>query len=186
ELDEGFLAYSKPYETEGVLFQLDILEVCKWLYKNEFIEAVPATKEEAKDKILALDEETAEGPLMTLLHTLSHVLIRRSSVYTGLDSDSCSELIFPRSASFFIYSTSNINTGGFQYIFENEIRNWFNDIDSDIRFCTFDPSCLAETGACFACCYLPEYVCNHFNKRLNRDTLLGREHFSGFWTSANY
>ena len=62
--------------------------------------------------------EDSEMEIKKILHTISHVLINTSSIRTGIDSDSCSELIFPRAGAIFIYSTSTINTGGFQFVFE--------------------------------------------------------------------
>ena len=48
--------------------------------------------------------------------------------------------------------------------------------------CTLDPNCLKEKGACFACLYVPEFVCGYFNKFLDRDVLIGKERYrKGFW-----
>ena len=81
-----------------------------------------------------------------------------------------------------IYSTSNINIGGFSYVFENSLIEWFNDVRYDVQECIFDPSCYEEDGACFSCMYLPEYVCCLFNQYLDRDVFIGKKRFkNGFW-----
>ncbi len=176
---DKFEAYVYPYQTEGIIFILDKMKICKWLKENHLIEVIPSSKARLFEFFLNLKENNprAYSHLKTLLHTLSHILIRRSSIYTGLDEQSCGEMIFPSTNAFFIYSTSNINIGGFKYVFENEIWNWFQDIRFDIQECTLDPTCIHEKGACFACLYLPEFVCTMFNQFLDRDVFLGKYRF---------
>ncbi|MCJ7445994.1 MAG: hypothetical protein MUO26_15990 [Methanotrichaceae archaeon] len=175
--------YAYPFRTEGLLIDLDKIRVCEWLYRNDLIKEKPRSENEAKqilmDIKLNMDSYIA---LSTLLHTLSHLLIRRSSLYTGLDSDSCSELIFANSASILIYSTSSINIGGLQFVFEHSLSDWFKEIEFDTDECTLDPACIFEKGACFSCMYLQEYICTGFNQLLDRDVFLGKKRFkSGFW-----
>ena len=125
--------------------------------------------------------ETAFNAVNTLIHTFSHVLLKRSSLYTGLDSDSLSEMLFPSIGAFLIYSTSNINIGGLSYVFENDMAAWFNNVELDVNDCVFDPTCIDEEGACFSCVYLPEFVCCNLNKDLDRDVFLGSSRYKGFW-----
>lgn len=181
---EKILAYSYPFETEGILIDLDKLQVCKWLIQNGFLKVnIPKNPKEASEILLKIEENSLPyEKLKILIHTLSHTLIRRSSLYTGLDSDSCSELLFVNAASFLIYSTSNIRTGGFSSVFEYSLTNWFNDIKLDINDCTFDPICIFEKGACSSCIYLQEYVCSEFNRDLDRATLIGKRDYEfGYW-----
>lgn len=181
---EKFDVYAYPFETEGIMFDLDKLKVANWLIDNNSeISEYFTNENDAKDYLFNLDEESEEfKSLYTLIHSFSHVLIKRSSLFTGLDSDSCSELIFPKTAAFLIYSTSNINIGGFSYVFENSLIDWFNNVRYDIDECIFNPSCFEEDGACFSCMYLPEYVCCLFNQYLDRDVFLGKKRFKkGFW-----
>lgn len=185
--EEGIIkAYSYPFETEGIMIDLNKIDVVNWLIENEFIKNDKVHDEKiAKDILIGIkDDSDASEALKTLIHTFSHILIRRSSLYTGIDEDSCSEILFEKSAAFLIYSTSNINIGGFKYVFENSLGNWFEDIKLDINDCVFDPSCLTDEGACFSCLHLPEYVCNNFNKSLDRDVFLGKTERweKGFWS----
>ena len=92
-------------------------------------------------------------------------------------------MLFPKAAAFLIYSTSNINIGGFLFVFENSIFDWFRDVKLDINDCVFDPTCLDENGACFSCLYLQEFVCSDFNKLLDRDVFIGKtdRYIEGFW-----
>ena len=137
----------------------------------------------AEEFLFELDETSEEYEnLKTLIHTFAHILINRSSLYTGLNSDSCGELLFPKAGSFLIYSTSNINIGGFSFVFENSLFEWFNNVKLEVNDCVFDPTCIDEKGACFSCVYLPEFVCSHFNDFLDRDVFLGENRFKkGYW-----
>lgn len=113
-------------------------------------------------------------------------MIRRSSIYTGLESDSCSELIFVNAGAIVIYSTSNINIGGFEFVFEHSLEDWLRDIEFDVEECTLDPACIFENGACFSCLFLQEYVCTEFNHHLDRDVFLGGKRFAvGYWQIDN-
>ena len=168
------------------MIDLDKIEVVNWLIDNNYL-TIDKVSDEKKAKDILIDIEKnspAENALLKLIHTFSHILIRRSSLYTGIDDNSCSEILFPKSAAFLIYSTSNINIGGFKYVFENSLNNWFQDIKLDINDCIFDPSCLKDGGACFSCLYLPEYVCCNFNKDLDRDVFIGKTERwkKGFWS----
>lgn len=183
---EKIISYAYPFETEGLLIELDKIRVCDWLIDNGILvrDKKPIDEKEATEILLKIKLDTKEyTALKTLIHTFSHILIKRSSLYTGLDSDSCSELLFANSAAFLIYATSNINIGGFAFVFEHSLKDWFRDIYLEISECTFDPACIFERGACFSCLYLPEYVCSEFNKDLDRDVFLGSKRYNTpYWT----
>ncbi len=181
---DKFIAYSYPFETEGILIDLNKIKVCEWLIENNILdEKMPNDQNEALEILLKLKFGSDEyNAVKTLLHTFSHTLISRSSLYTGLDSDSCSEIIFVNSAAFLIYSTSNINIGGFLSVFENSIFSWFDKVKIEMNDCTFDPACILENGACFSCLYLPEFVCSEFNQYLDRNVFIGRKRYEvSYW-----
>ena len=182
---DSLKAYIVPFETEGIMFNLDKCEVVNWLIDNNALDMEHINDETLATKILMeMEIHSYEYSLVKkLIHTLSHVLIRRSSMYTGLEDDSCGEMLFVNSAAFLLYSSSSINIGGFSFIFENALFKWFDDIELDIDDCVLDPSCIHENGACFSCMYLPEYVCSEFNMDLDRDVLIGKtnRYNKGFW-----
>ena len=183
--DNSLKSFVVPFETEGIMFNLDKCEVVNWLIDNELIKGDHISDNDLAVKILMempIDSEEYIA-VKTLIHTLSHLLIRRSSLYTGLQEDSCGEMLFVNSASLLIYSSSSINIGGFSFIFENALFDWFDGIKLEVDDCSLDPSCIQETGACFSCLYLPEYVCSEFNLDLDRDVLLGKteRYIEGFW-----
>ncbi len=177
--ERNMIAYTYPFDTEGILLELDRIKVVNWLIRNKLLDAnSPINDTEASELLLKIKKDTKEYvALKTLIHTLSHVLINRSSIYTGLDGDSSSELLFPNSAAILIYGTSNINIGGFAYIFEHSLSDWFNDIEFDMKECTFDLTCIHEKGACFSCLYLPEFVCSEFNAYLDRAVYIGKRRY---------
>lgn len=183
---EGALkVYSYPYETEGIMFDLNKLKLANWLLVNfKPDEKLFTSEDDARDYLFNLEESTEEFfALKDLIHSFSHILIKRSSLYTGLNEDSCGELLFPKVGAFMIYSTSNINIGGFLFVFENSMFDWFDDIEWDVKECIFDPLCMDDGGACFSCLHLPEFVCSHFNKNLDRDVFLGKtdRFIKGYW-----
>lgn len=184
--------YAYPFQTEGLMIDLDKIKIVNWLIDNEklvindkLITKKVTSYDEAKEILFNLEWDKEDSPyneVKKLLHTFSHVLISRSSLYTGLDVNSCSEIIFPKSGAFVIYSTSNINIGGFKFVFENSLKDWFNEVELDVNDCIFDPTCIQEKGACFSCLHLPEYVCSEFNEYLDRDVFIGEHRYNtGFW-----
>jgi len=184
-LRERFRVYTYPFETEGIMFDLDNIKLANWLIDNFHPEKNHFDSlKDAKGYLFNLDEDNNPeyDALYSLIHSFSHVLIKRSSLYTGLEMGSCGELLFPKSGAFMIYSTSNINIGGFSFVFENSLMDWFDNVKLDIDECILDPSCINETGACFSCMHLPEYVCCRFNQFLDRDVFIGKHRFrKGFW-----
>jgi hypothetical protein len=133
-LNKGFNAYAYPYETEGILFEMHRVRMCQWIIRQRRLSDIVNTEDEAKKFLLTMTS-ISEKLALTLLHTISHVLINTSSIKTGIDSESCGEIIFPRARSIFLYSKSTINTGGFHYVFENEISNWLKKMEDEIRDC---------------------------------------------------
>ncbi len=182
---EKFYAYCHPFETEGLLFELSKIKIVDWLIANGLLDASNKCLNEKDASYALLKLEQKSKPfeaVFKLVHTLSHILISSSSIYTGISSDSCGELLFPSLGALFIYSTSPINIGGYKFIFKHEIENWIGKIKLDVKECTFDPECLHQGGACFSCMYVPEYTCNHFNSDLDRDVFLGKHRYKeGFW-----
>lgn len=190
--EEKLNIYAYPFQTEGLMIDVDKIKIVNWLIKNQklilnnkIVTEEVTSYDKAKQILFELDEnkkDSAYFEVKTLLHTFSHVLMSRSSLYTGLDVNSCSEIIFPKSGAFVIYSTSNINIGGFKFVFENSLQEWFDKVKLDINDCIFDPTCIQEKGACFSCLHLPEYVCSEFNEYLDRDVFIGEYRYNfGFW-----
>ena len=175
---------SYPFQSEGILIELDPLKIVEWLEINRICEVNEEIRNNPSKYINKLSESSEEYVcIKELIHTLSHILIKKSALYTGLDENTYGELLFPSNYSFIIYSTSTVNIGGMDYLFRYHVPNWFSDLDTDSCECVFDPSCINEGGACYNCLYLPEYVCSNFNNTLSRHSLIGGGKVSehGFW-----
>lgn len=181
--DKEIYAISYPTTTEGILFRLDPVKVCEWLRDNQFTSIDAFDKTKAIEHLQRMDMNSVEyDAVKTLIHTFSHILIKQSPIFTGLDDRTCGELLFVSDASVLIYSTSNVNIGGFEYAFNYSIPNWFSQSQSSAEDCTFDPTCSNEGGRCFSCLFVPEFVCCNFNKQLSRHTLIGGNLYGqGYW-----
>lgn len=168
---KDFEGYIYPYETEGLLVEFDSNKIKNWYEVEEGIKI----KEDGAEFLLTLDKSSeAYKKIFTLLHTISHLLIKKTSIYTGIDTNSCSEMIFASTGSILIYSTSTINIGGFGSLFENSILKLFIETNNSINKCIYDPLCIEKKGACFSCLHLPEFVCSYFNQDLDRDSLISK------------
>ena len=135
---DKFNSFSFPFETEGIMFDLNKEKLVDWIFANS--DKTNDKNISPEEFLFELEEDSEEYEnLKTLLHTFSHILINRSSLYTGLNSDSCGELLFPKAGAFLIYSTSNINIGGFSFVFENSLFKWFDNVKLEVYDCVFDP-----------------------------------------------
>ncbi|WP_440952213.1 hypothetical protein [Methanococcoides sp. FTZ1] len=173
--------FVRNYSTEGILFKLNHEKVIEWLDSNKElikpeVDIFPIKNNAPLDHLRDLInlDEACKNAVYKLLHTYSHMLIQQSSVDTGLDARSISEIIYPKTASIFLYSTNSINIGGLEFVYEYNLKNWFHRVNEIAEDCPQDPACMIdEGGACNSCCYLPEFVCCNFNSDLDRSTLVG-------------
>ncbi len=172
-----FHAIVYPFRTEGVLVELDQGRLVEFLEGNGV--QLDSDRETPAAKLMSMKRDSrGYGMAETVLHSMSHAMMKKSSLGTGLDEDSLGELLFPSGGAFFLYSRSTINTGGLGFVFQNSLATWFEDTRRGIDTCTFDPICLHDRGGCFACLYLPEHACVKFNQSLDRDIFVGRHRFA--------
>lgn len=180
-------------DTEGILIELDMLKIYKWLVDNGFVkeDMIVSTYEEAKkwfllninlesithySTISSAGNNVATKVVYSLLHTISHMMIISAGKHSGLSRDSISEIIFANACSFFIYPTSSegVTLGSISGMFETDLSLFLEDTLKENEICTFDPICKTnQNGACVACSYLSEVNCSHFNKDLSRSYLYG-------------
>ncbi len=173
--------FVRNFFTEGILFKLDCGKVLNWLKENEnqvrpIIDISPpeGTRVKTHYRHVISKDENCKKAVKTLLHTYSHMLIQQSTIDTGLDIQSISEIIYPNVASIFIYSTNSINIGGLEYTYDYHLEDWFSRMKELAIDCPQDPACMIdERGACNACSYIPEFVCCNFNQDIDRSTLVG-------------
>jgi hypothetical protein len=109
-----------------------------------------------------------------LLHTLSHLAVKRAALLCGLDGTSLSEYLLPRSLTFAVYCNHRFGAtiGALSALFEQSMDEWLGAI-RDTRRCVYDPVCIGVGGVCHACVHLPETSCKFFNGNLGRSFLFG-------------
>lgn len=172
--------FVREFLTEGILFRLDYGKILEWaeankMYIDESLQTnLNDSNEETRYRSLITYNSRFKDAVYTLLHTYSHMLIQQSTINTGLDVESLAEIVYPKNASFFIYSTSNINIGGLEDTYHYHLEDWlYRTVDLALD-CPQDPACMIhEGGSCNACSYLPEFVCENFNQNLDRSALIG-------------
>lgn len=176
-------------QADAVMLRLDSERVCKWLELNGFPVNLPegTGSEEMRRQayfvqlfsdILLRDTITANNPqarmVFCLLHSLSHLCVRRAALLCGLDRTSLSEYVLPRSLSFAVYSSHRFGAtiGALTALFEQSLADWLNQV-LDSRKCVYDPVCTDQGGNCHACMHLSEISCQFFNMNLGRSFLFG-------------
>lgn len=173
--------FVRNFFTEGILFQLDCNKILNWLQENRNqvkpgINILPpeGIKTRTHYREVISKDNNCRKSVYTLLHTYSHMLMQQSTIDTGLDLQSISEIIYPNIASIFIYSTNSINIGGLEYTYDYHLEDWFSRVMELANDCPQDPACMVdEGGACNACSYVPEFVCCNYNQDIDRSTLVG-------------
>jgi len=172
--------FVREFLTEGILFHLDYGKILEWAEANKmYIDESLQTNlnddnEETQYRSLITYNSGFKDAVYTLLHTYSHMLIQQSTINTGLDVESLAEIVYPKSASFFIYSTNNINIGGLEDTYHYHLEDWLHRTVDLALDCPQDPACMIhEGGSCNACSHLPEFVCENFNQNLDRSALIG-------------
>ena len=134
------------------------------------------------------DNEIITKNVFTLLHSISHALIKTAGEMSGLSSNSITELIFVDTCSIFIYSQSNQGQvlGSLSGMIESLYVRFLKLLYQDNRECVFDPICInRDNSVCHGCLVIADNSCKFFNTNLGRKYLyslqLDEEKRIGFW-----
>ncbi len=201
--------YAARLETEGVLFELDRKRVVDWLLENHMIteQDKPKSDNDYDLKMWFLDriqtglitpfteiDDTGDKgritkAVYTLIHSVSHALIREAAEICGLDKSSLSEYILPNIPAIFVYcaNSQGFSMGALYSAFQSQFDRWLKHASENSRKCIFDPLCINHDKACAGCLFLNEVSCKHFNKDLDRSNLCGyfdvqkHEKLKGYW-----
>jgi len=164
------IIFATNHPIEGLFIRLSPTR----LIEQEFLDS----KYNIQPRIgLSLTSKDKIDKIEIMLHTLSHLIIRRLSAISGLSEGSLSHKIYPCDASILIYTTVHPTLGQLQEVFETKMSELLdpNELKRKAMTCPRDPLCLqsdTDPGSCFACLHIPEYSCDHYwNKSLNRCTL---------------
>ena len=201
--------YAARLETEGVLFEIDRKRIIDWLLENQLISDSDKPKSDSEydlkmwflDKIQTglitpfaeIDDTSDKGKITkavySLVHSISHALIREAAEVCGLDKSSLSEYILPNIPAIFIYcaNSQGFSMGALYSAFQSQFDKWLKHAKENSKKCIFDPLCINHDKACAGCLFLNEVSCKHFNKDLDRSYLCGyfdvqkQEKLKGFW-----
>lgn len=201
--------YAARLETEGVLFEIDRKRIIDWLLENRLISDSDKPKSDSEydlkmwflDRIQTglitpfteIDDTSDKGKITkavyTLVHSISHALIREAAEVCGLDKSSLSEYILPNIPAIFIYcaNSQGFSMGALYSAFQSQFDKWLKHAKENSKKCIFDPLCINHDKACAGCLFLNEVSCKHFNKDLDRSYLCGyfdvqkQEKLKGFW-----
>lgn len=181
--------YGASIQTEAIVLRLDQVKVLNWLIANGWLPVPPANdpvsinawflQHVKLDAIppygLIPGEETVTKWVYRLVHSLSHLLLRHTSAIAGIDRDSLGEFLFPSVPAFAIFANNSqeFQLGGLYTLFENSILPWFEVASQEVRYCLNDPICIRSESSCHACLFLSEVSCEHFNRELGRDVIIG-------------
>lgn len=189
--------------SEAIVLQVDRASIVDWLDAKGVLSGreLPATDDEVElkrwflenvdtneleDHYSPVDDELTRE-IYTLLHTMSHALMRTASGQCGLDSNSISEYVMPSIPAIFLYasSTEHFSLGGMHTLFKTRIHPWIDDTIADVQQCVYDPVCNHEDGACHACLHMSEVACESANAYLDRRYLVGDDtgRVPSFWES---
>jgi hypothetical protein len=173
-------------DTEALWFQLDPVRVVAWLIDNGFIAGeVPMDASSAWARLYAQVPGLREAPhepfyaseeavvVRTLLHTMSHVFLRRIE-WSGFSPSSVGEYLMPATLSFILYANRHAEhkIGGLTTLFEQRLKTWLWEAVQSGRECIYDPLCTDDGGSCAGCTHR-EHNCVSFNQELSRATIFG-------------
>lgn len=192
-----FPLFVDTIQADAIIVQLDPQRVWHWLEKNNFNIYLPKGATDAQKaqrayfvqlfSDLSLESEpvtltqtlTADNSksrmVFGLLHTMSHLFLKKAALLCGLDRTSLAEYVLPRALMFAIYSNHRFGAtiGALSSLFEQSLPDWLGQIMGDTRRCIYDPVCQTNGGSCHACTHLAETSCRFFNLNLGRSFLFG-------------
>jgi hypothetical protein len=197
--------YTTRSKTEAAIVQLDPRAVGHWLSEAGYniadtqdmdLPEARATLYAAMEPVepYSTDVETNEKynevtrAVHRLLHTMSHLLMQRASVHSGIEETSFAEYLFTDALATAIYSnnTQNYTAGGLFTLIDRNLDDWLLSTLNQGERCMYDSTCAEiRGGACHACLHISEIGCQHFNKNLSRIDLYGeriaKDAATGFW-----
>jgi hypothetical protein len=184
-----YVIYGDLMETEALFFRLSASKVTEWLRSRGLELPEHVEEREARAEILRRaqiplpgsppHDPTVGSEVLTLVHSLSHRVIRILAVKAGIERSALAEYLVPLHLGFYVYAAvkGDFILGGLQAVFESELDGLLSDVLYAEHRCALDPGCSHAGGACMSCLHLGEPSCRYWNTFLNRDVLFGRDGF---------
>jgi hypothetical protein len=191
--------YVNQTKTEAILFELDKTKMLDWLSENNIAKIPEHLTEEKKqawffnnidlDSITRFEGVNKDGVtkhVFSLVHSISHALMKKIPEFCGASQDSLGEIIFPNIPAIMVYSAerTDFKLGFLKEVFESNLHPLIEIIISETRKCVYDPVCIeSNEGCCHVCLLTNEISCDYYNKALSRHYLVGDPKGSmvGFW-----
>jgi hypothetical protein len=178
---------AKQVKGEGIFFEFSSEKLKEWANQKPVQERLKEIGVNDFTKYL-----TASGPsaTYTLIHTLSHLLIKQLVFFCGYNESSLKERVYASEGEdgmhgLLIYTASGDSEGtlgglvrmGRPGLLEQVIEQALREAE----WCSNDPICSESTNfdgestgrlsACYACCLIPETACESFNSFLDRSLI---------------
>jgi len=190
--------YLTQMKTEGLLLEFDRKRIIDFLAERGTINELPEKGKEKEwfiknidptliTRFAGVEEEGPTKEVFSLIHTISHALMKQIPDQCGIGIDQIGEVLFPSIPAILIFSreVGEFRLGALKDLFENKIYPW---VDLSFRAsrpgsCIYDPVCFHGDGACHLCQFLNEISCGYFNQGLSRHIVFGsrRKKTKGFW-----
>lgn len=168
--------------TEALLFRLSPPAVRDWLSeRGHRIDEADGSREAYEAILRAMGNDASQSPVghevTTLVHSISHRMVRHAAFFAGIDRNALSELLFPTTLAFVMYAVprGGFVLGGLQALFENDLHDLLERAVHDESRCALDPGCGANPrgAACAVCLHLGEPSCRMYNTALDRKIMFG-------------
>lgn len=197
EHDGKFPIFVDTIQADAIIVRLDSERVWRWLEKCNIGLHLPSGSTDPQRAMKAhfvqlfgdlafqpqpvtlaqtLPAAYAEARMVfALLHTMSHLFLKKAALLCGLDRTSLSEYVLPCSLTFAIYANHRFGAtiGALTSLFEQSLPDWLEQIMTNSHRCIYDPVCQSQGGNCHACTQLSETSCRFFNVNLGRPFLFG-------------
>lgn len=175
--------------TEAGLFDLDPGAVVVWVNARHgtTLDVLALHKLLIRPEARGAEGAQIYADVTILLHTLAHLLIRQSELFTGLSRESLSEMIFPPAMAFAIFSAEGSELGALRSAFASyRLLDWLTQALAASRECAHDPVCvegrITDAAACHACLFIAERRCNsYWNGHLDRRLVSNVRSNDGYW-----
>lgn len=194
--DRGWdsVALTHRMKTEAALFDLDASSVASWVSAKVGASIGETTLhkmliqyESGRAENASSQAATIYQALEKLLHTLAHLMIRQSEIFTGLSRESLSEMIFTPALAFALICEDGSELGALRSAFASyRLRDWLSQALFASRGCALDPVCaeakVTGAAACHSCLFIAERRCNgYWNGQLDRRLVSDVRRNDGFW-----
>jgi hypothetical protein len=174
---DNHVMFGSENKSDAVLVQLSP----KRLLRKVGIEEDNPTAARAQLARVVLAGGPASDAIGVILHTFAHAFMKACSTWSGLESNSLSEYLFPAAGAFAIYEIvgAGISMGGIHRMVERNLPSVIDRFLTVVASCMYDPACIERRGACFACVQVADISCQEFNQNLDRRLLIGQQGYLG-------